>query len=186
MRDKIMETIIYPTLEGMRKDGRPYQGFLYAGVMIGHDNVPKVLEFNCRFGDPETQPIMMRLKSDLAEACLSVLTGDAETVDLEWDARSSLGVVLAAGGYPLSFESGDVISGLEIDIADTKVFHAGTREVNGECVTAGGRVLCVVGLGKLVGDAHAKAYSRAKTIKWRGRYFRNDIGYRAIAREIKS
>ncbi len=183
MRDKIMETIIYPTLKGMKDDGRPYQGFLYAGVMIGQDNVPKVLEFNCRFGDPETQPIMMRLQSDLVKACLSVLAGDADSVNLEWDHRCSLGVVLAAGGYPLAYEKGDIITGLDSDDVDTKVFHAGTKEVNGECVTAGGRVLCVVGLGDRVSDAQAKAYSRAKLIEWRGKYSRNDIGYRAIARE---
>ena len=183
MRDKIMETIIYPTLEGMKNDGRPYQGFLYAGVMIGSDNVPKVLEFNCRFGDPETQPIMMRLKSDLAEACLSVLDGDAQNVTLEWDSRAALGVVLAAQGYPLSYETGDIITGLDSHVTDTKVFHAGTKEVDGECVTAGGRVLCVVGLAETVGQAQARAHARVATIEWQGKYSRTDIGYRAIIRE---
>ena len=126
---------------------------------------------------------MMRLKSDLAEACLSVLDGDAQNVSLEWDSRAALGVVLAAQGYPLSYETGDIITGLDSHVTDTKVFHAGTKEVDGECVTAGGRVLCVVGLAETVGQAQARAHARVATIEWQGKYSRTDIGYRAIIRE---
>ncbi len=179
----IMDTVINPTLAGMRKDGRPYLGFLYAGLMIGKDGIPKVLEFNCRFGDPETQPIMMRLNTDLVQACLDVLSGKAKDVALEFDVRASLGVVLAAGGYPATYDKGAIISGLNDELADTKVFHAGTTLDGDNCVTSGGRVLCVVGLGDNVSDAQTKAYQQVDRINWEGMFCRRDIGYRAVARE---
>ena len=184
MTATIMRTIIEPTLAGMRADGRPYQGFLYAGVMIDPAGIPRVLEFNCRMGDPETQPIMMRLTSDLVSACLDVLVGKAADVTLAWDARAAVGVVLAARGYPGEYENGAPISGLDAMTDSTsKVFHAGTRGAGDGCVTHGGRVLCVVGLGAAVSDAQATAYARVATIRWDGMYCRRDIGYRAVARE---
>ncbi len=183
MSARIMREVIEPTLAGMRADGRPYRGFLYAGLMIGADGVPKVLEFNCRFGDPETQPIMMRLKTDLVAACLDLLDGRAAGVELEFDPRAALGVVLAAGGYPGSYDKGAVIGGLDAAQPDTYVFHAGTRLEGEDCVTAGGRVLCVVGLGDSVSEAQARAYARVDTIHWDGMVCRRDIGYRAVARE---
>ena len=184
MHQRIMQTVIEPTLAGMESEGRRYLGFLYAGVMIDGDGTPKVLEFNCRFGDPETQPIMMRLKSDLVQACLRVLDGDAASLDLEWDRRAALGVVLAAGGYPGAYEKDAVISGLdEQEDSSTRVFHAGTRLDDGRCLTNGGRVLCVVGLGERVSEAQAAAYRRVDTITWPDMFCRRDIGYRAIARE---
>ena len=179
----IMATIIAPTLAGMRADGRPYQGFLYAGVMIDSAGLPRVLEFNCRMGDPETQPIMMRLKTDIVAACLDVLEGRATRVRLEFDTRATVGVVLAAGGYPNDYAKGAVISGLDADDAETKVFHAGTRTLGAACVTHGGRVLCVVGLGRRVSDAQTAAYKRVDRIWWDGMFCRRDIGYRAVARE---
>ena len=184
MHARIMQTVIAPTLEGMHREGRPYQGFLYAGVMIDRDGTPKVLEFNCRLGDPETQPILMRLNTDLVSACLQVLDGDAESLTLDWDSRAALGVVLAAGGYPGACDKGAVINGLDADDdASSRVFHAGTRLDAGRCVTNGGRVLCVVGLGERVSDARLAAYRRVDGIGWAGMFYRRDIGYRAIARE---
>jgi len=184
MHTKIMQDVIEPTLTGMRNEGREYRGFLYAGVMIGSDGIPRVLEFNCRFGDPETQPIMMRLKTDLVASCLQVLDGEATFVTFEWDQRVALGVVLASGGYPGAYEKGQEIAGLrDIEDLQTYVFHAGTRLDAGRCVTDGGRVLCVVGLGENVSDAQATAYRRVAAIEWPGVFYRNDIGYRAIARE---
>ena len=185
IHDRIMNEVIYPTIEGMAKDGLPYTGFLYAGVMIDHTGAPKVLEFNCRFGDPETQPIMMRLLSDLPELCLAAIAGDLEGKTTEWDSRAALGVVLAAGGYPESYPKGDVISGLDkIDSPDLKVFHAGTAQnEQGEVATNGGRVLCVTALGENVTQAQARAYEGVNLIDWDKVYFRTDIGHRAIARE---
>ena len=152
--------------------------------MIGNDGIPRVLEFNCRFGDPETQPIMMRLKTDLVMSCLQVLDGEARSVSLEWDQRVALGVVLAAGGYPAAYEKGQEIAGLQDDEdVHTYVFHAGTRLEAGRYVTNGGRVLCVVGRGESVKDAQEVAYRRIATINWPGMFFRNDIGYRAVIRE---
>ena len=179
----IMDTIIAPTLAGMRADHRPYQGFLYAGVMIDHSGKPRVLEFNCRMGDPETQPIMMRLRTDIVGACLDLLEGRGAEVELEFDTRATVGVVLAAGGYPNDYGKGDVIHGLDANDHDTKVFHAGTRTIGDTCVTNGGRVLCVVGLGERVSDAQAAAYRRVDRISWNGMFCRRDIGYRAVARE---
>lgn len=182
MHDRIMQQVIIPTVEGMAAEGHPYTGFLYAGVMIDADGVPKVLEYNCRFGDPETQPIMSRLQSDLAELCLAALDGKLDTVTAEWDSRAAVGVVMAAGGYPESYPKGDVIHGLD-SVTGAKVFHAGTAEKDGQIVTNGGRVLCVVALGDTVTEAQAKAYAGVKQISWDKAYYRTDIGHRAIARE---
>jgi phosphoribosylamine--glycine ligase len=186
MHKKIMAQIIEPTIAGMKADGTPYTGFLYAGVMIDAEGNPKVMEYNCRFGDPETQPIMMRMQSDLVAHCLAALEGKLDEEQAEWDNRAALGVVLAAGGYPGSYETGDVIEGLpEQDIPDTKVFHAGTAERDGKIVTAGGRVLCVTALGDNVTQAQKKAYALAEKIHWNNMQYRKDIGYRAVAREQK-
>jgi len=178
----VMREVIEPTLAGMAKDGMPYTGFLYAGLMIDTQGRPKVIEFNCRFGDPEAQPVMMRLQSDLLDACQAAVAGTLADLQLQFDPRVALGVVMAAGGYPGQYEGGDVITGLDKNLADTKVFHAGTREEQADIVTAGGRVLCVVGLGEDVALAQARAYERLDLIGWRNRYFRKDIGYRAIDR----
>ena len=187
MHQKIIDEVIEPTLAGLRADDNPYSGFLYAGLMIAPDGAVKVLEFNCRFGDPETQPIMMRLKSDLAEACLAVLDGRGAQVVLDWDERAAVGVVMASGGYPLSTDTGHTMSGLapiaSDQQGDTKVFHAGTKLENDTVINTGGRVLCVVGLGKQVTEAQRRAYARVKEISWSGAFYRSDIGYRAIARE---
>ncbi|MBN2606618.1 phosphoribosylamine--glycine ligase [Hydrogenovibrio sp. JE_KL2] len=191
VHDRIMKEVIEPTIEGMAKDGLPYTGFLYAGVMISPDGAPKVLEFNCRFGDPETQPIMMRLQSDLNELCLAALDKRLNEVTAKWDFRAALGVVMAAGGYPDDYRKGDVIKGLDSDViknaADIKVFHAGTTtNENGEVVTAGGRVLCVTALGENVTEAQKRAYIGLNQIQWDDVYFRTDIGHRAISRESVS
>jgi phosphoribosylamine--glycine ligase len=181
---RIMNEVIRPTLEGMKADGNTYLGFLYAGLMIMPDGSPKVIEFNCRMGDPETQPIMARMKSDLVDICLSTLEGDLAERDAVWDTRASLGVVLAAGGYPGSYAKGKVISGLDgADSNTQKVFHAGTTTDGGDVVTSGGRVLCVVGLGDSVAQAAQDAYSAVDKIDWEDMVFRRDIGHRAIARE---
>jgi len=166
----------------MAADGVPYVGFLYAGLMITPEGVPKVIEFNCRFGDPEAQPVMMRLQSDLLDACQTALAGQLAGYELAFDTRTALGVVMAAGGYPGSYAKGDVIHGLEATLDDTKVFHAGTVLRNGEVRTNGGRVLCVVGLGSSVASAQARAYAQVERIDWRNCYFRTDIGHRAINR----
>ena len=186
MHDRIMQQVIVPTVEGMAKEGHPYTGFLYAGVMIDSDGVPKVLEFNCRFGDPETQPIMSRLNSDLVELCLTAVDGKLDTAKAEWDPRAAIGVVMAAGGYPDSYPKGDVITGLDqVNDINTigKVFHAGTAEKDGNIVTNGGRVVCVVALGDNVTQAQQKAYQAVDKISWDKVYYRTDIGHRAIARE---
>lgn len=184
IHDRIIKEVIEPTVAGMAAEGNPYTGFLYAGLMISADGTPKVIEYNCRFGDPETQPIMMRLKSDLVELCNIALDGKLDSASAEWDERAALGVVLAAGGYPGDYAKGYVIKGLpNTDSEDSKVFHAGTAEKDGQVVTAGGRVLCAVGLGNTVSEAQAKAYQLTKQISWDGCFYRNDIGYRAVARE---
>jgi phosphoribosylamine---glycine ligase len=184
LHQRIIETVIRPTLTGMAADGRPYQGFLYAGLMVGDDGTPRVLEYNCRFGDPETQPIMMRLRSDLAEACLAVLDGGGAGVELAWDDRIALGVVMASAGYPVNYDTGYAIEGLDHGgVTDTYVFHAGTARRDPAVVTAGGRVLCVVGLGDSVGEAQARAYARVAEISFKGACYRRDIGFRALARE---
>ncbi|MEC7995824.1 MAG: phosphoribosylamine--glycine ligase [Pseudomonadota bacterium] len=183
VHENVMRQVIEPTLAGMAKDGMPYVGFLYAGLMIDAEGQPKVIEFNCRFGDPEAQPVMMRLQSDLLQACKAAVAGRLAESQLHFDPRVALGVVMAAGGYPQRYDRGDVISGLDKELADTKIFHAGTRMQDGEVVTEGGRVLCVVGLGDNVALAQARAYERVDLIGWRNRYFRKDIGHRAIERE---
>jgi phosphoribosylamine--glycine ligase len=183
IHQRAMEQVILPTVKGMAEEGHPYTGFLYAGLMIDNDGIPRVLEFNCRFGDPETQPIMSRMQSDLVELCLTAVDGQLDQAKCEWDPRAALGVVMAAGGYPESYEKGHEIGGLDQDMADTKVFHAGTQLKDGKVVTAGGRVLCVVGLGDSVTEAQKKAYQRVETIHWQKVYYRTDIGHRAIARE---
>lgn len=184
---KVMEQVIYPTVNGMAQEGNMYVGFLYAGLMIDKQGNPKVIEFNCRFGDPETQPIMMRMQSDLVELCLAAVEGKLNTVKSQWDPRPALGVVLAAGGYPGDYNTKDVILGLPAEIdQDCKVFHAGTSLENGQVYTNGGRVLCVTALGNTVSDAQQYAYEQLKNIYWHGCYYRHDIGYRAIEREKNS
>ena len=184
LHQRIMREVIEPTLKGLATDGSPYLGFLYAGLMIAADGTPKVLEFNCRLGDPETQPILMRLQSDLIDLCEAALDGALERLDVRWDSRAALGVVMAAGGYPDAYRKGDPISGL--DAAATlpgKVFHAGTRAEGTKIVTTGGRVLCAVGLGDSVGAAQHQAYNLVHAIHWNLVQYRLDIGYRAIERE---
>ncbi len=177
---KAMQEIILPTLAGMGKDGIPFTGFLYAGLMIDAQGNPKTLEFNCRMGDPETQPIMMRLKSDLVDVFFSATDGTLDQVELQWDRRFALGVVVAAGGYPLNPKKGDVITGLPADADDAMVFHAGTQVVDGKVVTNGGRVLCVTALGDSAKLAQQRAYEYLLGIQFDGMQFRRDIGWRAI------
>lgn len=184
IHQRIMEQVIYPTVKGMATEGNTYTGFLYAGLMIDAAGMPKVIEFNCRFGDPETQPIMLRMRSDLVELCLAGTEGRLNICSSEWDERAALGVVMAAGGYPDKYKTGDVIHGLpEESSADAKVFHAGTRLDGADVVTQGGRVLCATTLGKTVEEAQQKAYTLAESISWENVFYRHDIGYRAIARE---
>ena len=181
---RIMDEVINPTIKGMANEGYPYTGFLYAGLMIMADGKPKVIEYNCRFGDPETQPIMLRMRSDLVVHCITALDGKLDEETTEWDERCSLGVVMAAGGYPGDYRTGDPISGLPDEASEeTKVFHAGTRMEDEKVVTAGGRVLCVTALGRNVSEAQQKAYALVETINWDDAFCRRDIGYRAIARE---
>ena len=181
--DRVMEQIIYPTVKGMAAENNEYVGFLYAGLMIDDAGNPKVSEFNCRFGDPETQPIMMRMKSDLVELCDAACDGKLDTKTCEYDERPAVGVVLAAEGYPQSPRKGDVISGLE-SVAEpgSKIFQAGTKQTDGKIVTSGGRVLCATALGSDIKEARDNAYKLAETVSWNGMFYRNDIAYRAIAR----
>jgi phosphoribosylamine--glycine ligase len=180
---RIMKEVIEPTVAGMAAEGNDYTGFLYAGLMINQEGAPRVIEYNCRFGDPETQPIMIRLQSDLVSLCKAALDGQLDSTKANWDERAAVGVVLAAGGYPGSYAKGDVISGIPVDTADGKVFHAGTQLDNGQVVTNGGRVLCATAMGQTVTEAQAKAYQQVQQIHWDKVYYRNDIAYRAIARE---
>ncbi|MDA3135530.1 phosphoribosylamine--glycine ligase [Atlantibacter subterranea] len=185
VHQRTMERIIWPTVRGMAAEGNTYTGFLYAGLMIDKQGNPKVIEFNCRFGDPETQPIMLRLQSDLVELCLAACDGKLDEVQSQWDPRPSLGVVMAAGGYPADYRTGDEIHGLPLEeVADGKVFHAGTKLADDDRVlTNGGRVLCVTALGDSVAQAQQRACALMKDIHWDGSFSRSDIGYRAIARE---
>lgn len=184
IHQRVMDEVINPTVAGMAEEGYPYTGFLYAGLMIMADGTPKVIEYNCRFGDPETQPIMLRLQSDLVALCLKACDGELDGVNIDFDSRAAVGVVLAAGGYPADYAKGEVISGLdEAAKLDGKVFHAGTALKDGEVVTSGGRVLCATALGNSVTEAQQQAYQLVKAIDWKDMYFRNDIAYRAIARE---
>jgi len=185
VHQRAMDLVIWPTVRGMAAEGNTYTGFLYAGLMIDKQGNPKVIEFNCRFGDPETQPIMLRLRSDLVELCLAACDKRLNKVTSKWDERPSLGVVMAAGGYPADYRTGDVIHGLPLEeVADGKVFHAGTTLREDDMVTtSGGRVLCVTALGDTVAQAQQRAYELMKDIHWEGSFSRSDIGYRAIARE---
>lgn len=181
--DKVMKEVMRPTVDGMAADGHAYTGFLYAGLMIDEQGQPRVIEFNCRFGDPETQPIMMRLKSSLVELVEAGIKGQLPA-QAEWDARKTVGIVLAAEGYPETVRKGDVISGLDTVMTDAKVFHAGTaNNEKGQVITAGGRVLCVTALGDTIGEAQAKALALCEKVTFDGAQYRKDIGYRAIARE---
>jgi len=181
---RIMREVIEPTVTGMAAEGNDYTGFLYAGLMISNDGAPKVIEYNCRFGDPETQPIMLRLESDLVAHCLAALEGKLDTEVTRWDERPSVGVVMAAGGYPGSYNKGDIIEGLEPGSTENnKVFHAGTKLLDGAIVSNGGRVLCVTALGETVADAQKSAYQRLADIHWKDAFYRSDIAYRAIARQ---
>ena len=185
VHQRAMDQVIWPTVRGMAAEGNTYTGFLYAGLMIDKQGNPKVIEFNCRFGDPETQPIMLRLQSDLVELCLAACDGKLDEKVSKWDARASLGVVMAAGGYPGNYRNGDQIHGLPLEeVADGKVFHAGTTlAYDDRVLTNGGRVLCVTALGDTVAEAQQRAYALMTDIHWDGSFSRSDIGYRAIARE---
>jgi phosphoribosylamine--glycine ligase len=181
LHECVMREVIEPTLAGLAAEGMPYTGFLYAGLMIAPDGTPNVLEFNCRFGDPETQPILSRLSSDLVTLIEAALAGRLDRVRAEWDPRAALGVVLAAHGYPDDPRTGDAIAGLDAAAAlPGKVFHAATRAADGGVVTAGGRVLCAVGLGDGVAAAQRAAYALVDRIRWNGMQCRRDIGWRAI------
>ena len=187
VHDWVMSNVIYPTVNGMAAEGTVYTGFLYAGLMVAPDGTAKVLEFNCRFGDPETQPIMMRLQSDLVELCQAAVAGRLAETAIEFDPRAAVGVVLAAGGYPDDYRKGDVITGLPtIDSREAKVFHAGTRLQGEQVLTHGGRVLCATALGANVTEAQKAAYQLADQVQWDGVFCRRDIGYRAVARERQS
>ena len=184
VHQRVLDEVIYPTVRGMAEEGNVYTGFLYAGLMIDKSGAPKVIEFNCRFGDPETQPIMLRMRSDLVELCLAACAGKLDQVEAIYDTRVAIGVVLAAGGYPGDYQQGKPISGLPVEEASgEKVFHAGSRMEGDTVVTAGGRVLCATALGHTVAEAQQRAYQLAGRIKWDGVFYRNDIGWRAIERE---
>jgi phosphoribosylamine--glycine ligase len=184
---RVLSSVILPAVQGMKAEGHPYKGFLYAGLMIGADGVPRVLEFNCRLGDPEAQPLLMRLRSDLVDLCEAGVDGRLDEMQADWDARTALGVVMAAEGYPGPYRKGDPIAGLpERDSPDTKVFHAGTAERGGQVVTDGGRVLCVVALGSGAAEAQSRAYETVRGIHWEGAYYRRDIGRRAVTRTGRS
>ncbi len=183
IHQRIMDEVIMPTVKGMKAEGNDYTGFLYAGLMIMADGTPKVIEYNCRFGDPETQPIMLRLKTSIVALCEAALAGKLDTTTAEWDSRCAVGVVMAAGGYPGDYRKGDVISFPATTPEGTKIFHAGTKEDQGQVVTAGGRVLCVTALGNTVTEAQQRAYTLVEQTTWKDAYYRNDIAYRAIARE---
>ncbi|MCB1700191.1 MAG: phosphoribosylamine--glycine ligase [Halioglobus sp.] len=180
---RIMAEVILPTVRGMAAEGNDYTGFLYAGLMISPAGDPRVIEYNCRFGDPETQPIMVRLRSDLVDLCEAALNRRLDTVDADWDTRCAIGVVLAAGGYPGAYQKGTPIHGLDAEQADNiKVFHAGTASKDGAVVTSGGRVLCVTALGDTIAAAQKDCYQAADKISWEGVTLRRDIGWRAVAR----
>jgi len=178
---RVMHEIVLPAIAGMAADGVPFTGFLYAGLMIDPQGAPRVVEFNCRLGDPETQPIMLRLKSDLVELVEAALAGTLDGVEAEWDRHAALGVVLAAAGYPESPRKGDAISGLGEDRDDCKIFHAGTAVADGKVVTSGGRVLCVTALGETVRQAQRAAYATVGAVRFEGMQYRKDIGHRAVA-----
>ncbi|MEK6789987.1 MAG: phosphoribosylamine--glycine ligase [Pseudomonadota bacterium] len=180
---RVMREVIMPTVNGMISEGHPYTGFLYAGLMIDDSGKAKVIEFNCRFGDPETQPVIMRLRSSLVALVEAGIAGELDQIEADWDPRAALGVVMAAGGYPGDIRKGDAISGLGQEADGAKVFHAGTALKDGLVITSGGRVLCATGLGATVSEAQAAAYAEVAKVSWTGEYHRSDIGYRAVARE---
>ena len=183
LHERVMDTIIRPTVAGLAADGIAYMGFLYAGLMIGPDGTPRVLEYNCRFGDPEAQPVMMRLRSDLAALCLAAVEGRLDPMQAQWDPRPALGVVMAAAGYPGEVRRGDVITGISAAAElGAQVFHAATRVDGEEILTDGGRVLCVCALGDDLAQARALAYRGVKAIHWPGVHYRSDIGHRALGR----
>ena len=177
--DDVMEKIIKPTVEAMKSEGMPYTGFLYAGLMIDDNGIIKVLEYNCRLGDPETQPIMMRLKSNLAKLCISATQGNLDQARAEWDNRTALGVVMVANGYPEAYTKGEIIN-LPIEESNSKIFHAGTRLDAGNITSNGGRVLCATALGRDIKEAQEKAYQLINSVSWEGSYFRTDIGFKGI------
>ncbi len=184
MHARIMREVIEPTVRGLAAEGTPFTGFLYAGIMVAADGTPNVLEFNCRLGDPETQPILTRLTSDLTVLCEAALAGRLDQVSAQWDPRAALGVIMAAAGYPASVRTGDAIEGLEAAARlPGKIFHGGTRLEDGKVLTSGGRVLCAVGLGGTVALAQRQAYALTDAVSWPGAQYRRDIGYRAMARE---
>ncbi len=184
VHQRIMNEVILPTVRGMAADGHPYTGFLYAGLMISPDGSINVIEYNCRFGDPEAQPVMMRLQSDLLELCNAALDRKLDTTSADWDPRAAVGVVLASGGYPDAYDKGAEIHGLDQAVAaHGKVFHAGTQLKDGKVVTSGGRVLCATSLGDTVTEAQQRAYALVEKIQWDKVYYRTDIAYRAINRE---
>ncbi|MGA0934464.1 MAG: phosphoribosylamine--glycine ligase [Pseudohongiellaceae bacterium] len=185
IHDRVMAEVIMPTVRGMAAEGNTYVGFLYAGLMIAPDGSPRVVEYNCRFGDPEAQPIMLRLQSDLVGLCQAALAGELDNTTIAFDDRAALGVALAAGGYPDSYAKGKVISGYDADgdSEDCKIFHAGTRTDGDHVVTNGGRVLCATALGDNVTQAQARAYALVEQVSWEDMYYRKDIGYRAVKRE---
>ena len=181
IEEQVMREIIQPTVRGMNSEGNRYRGFLYAGLMIGSDGVARVVEYNCRFGDPETQPIMMRLQSDLVELCLAACNGELGTKSASWDRRTSLGVVMAANGYPDSYAKGELIKNIPPESPTGKVFHAGTSaDADGNILSSGGRVLCAVGLGEDIKSAQQRAYELVREIDWESAYFRTDIGFKAL------
>ena len=181
--ERIMREIVRPTVEGLAAAGTPYTGFLYAGLMIDGEGAPRVIEFNCRLGDPEAQPILLRLRSDLLDLVEAAIDGDLSCARPEWDERAALGVVMAAAGYPGRYDKGHAIAGVDDGGPDARIFHAGTSVAGNRVVTSGGRVLCVCGLGKDVGEAQRRAYRRVETVGWTGAWYRRDIGDRAVARE---
>jgi phosphoribosylamine--glycine ligase len=181
---QVLRDIIQPTVSAMNADGNRYRGFLYAGLMIGADGVARVLEYNCRFGDPETQPILMRLESDLVDLCLAACRGELATRSARWDARASVGVVMAAEGYPDTYSKGDLIENIPSESGNGKVFHAGTRcDEDGNIRANGGRVLCAVGLGIDVGEAQQRAYELVRNIRWESAFYRTDIGFKALKQD---
>ena len=183
VHERIMREIVLPAVRGLAAEGIPYTGFLYAGIMIDTAGAPRVIEFNCRLGDPEAQPILLRLRSDLLDLLEAALDGGLSRVRPVWDERAALGVVMAAAGYPGSYGKGHTITGLDGDVSDTRIYHAGTSEGAGCVATSGGRVLCVCGLGEDVSEARRRAYERAGMVHWDGAFYRRDIGYRAVERE---
>jgi phosphoribosylamine--glycine ligase len=184
VHDRVMRDVIMPTVRGMAAEGNTYVGFLYAGLMIDASGAPRVVEFNCRFGDPEAQPVMMRLQTDLVDLCEAALAGILDQHTIDFDPRAAIGVVLAAGGYPDNYTKGNTISGLDKPApANSKLFHAGTRLDGNTVVTNGGRVMCATALGSSVSQAQTTAYQLAANIRWNKLYYRRDIGWRAIARE---